>query len=639
MQIGNALGQYQANMQRSPNVKSTGETEKSAPAARNDALSGLSAGNVFEGTISGMKNGQVRISLPDGSQISARLGADIPLQEGQSMFFEVKSNEGGLIEIRPFETPSGMNNPTILSALSAAGISATPEHVRMVDTMMQESLSIDKNSLASMSRLITKNPDIAPETLIQMQKYGLPISREMASQFENYRADSHQILNKMNEILTAVTDTLGGEEMSGKEALALNEKLIGVLTGEGMAAEAETAAGMQENPAAAESVEAGNAGKIAEEAAPQSGNANAVEEQAGKTAPATAEGEAVKELAAQTTDGKAAANPASVTDNLPQNTAAADGKADPAALTAQDPANTQQKEVDQEPVLKTPEGMKNYAQGTVGELLGKPEIAEMEKSLATLDKNGTLRSAGLSLDMKPEEFARALSDALKELPDPDEKALKNLLSGKGYLSVLKEMTREQWTVKPENLSGDRIKDLYENLDRQMRQTEHVLREMGMKDSELAKSVSDLKNNLEFMDQVNQHYTYLQIPFRLQNQNAHSDLYVYTNKKNLNDPNAELSAFLHLDMEHLGSTDVSIRMKNHAVNTKFYMEDDAAFNLILSHADELQKRLEKKGYTCKVEAVNEEKDVDFVEDFLKAGGAVSSPGSSHLIHRYSFDIKA
>ena len=639
MQIGNALGQYQTNMQTPSNIKSTGETAQSAPPNRGDALSGLSAGNVFEGTISGMKNGQVTISLPDGSQISARLGAEIPLQQGQSMFFEVKSNEGGLIEIRPFETPSGINNPTILSALSAAGISATPEHVRMVDTMMQESLSIDKNSLASMSRLITKNPDISPETLIQMQKYGLPINREMASQFENYRADSHQILNKMNEILAEVTDTLGGEEMSGKEALALNEKLLGVLTGEGMAVDAETAAGTKEN-SAAEGAAVNNAIAPAEEGAPQSGNVNVAAEQGKETTPVMAENEAAKETAEQTADAKAAGAAASPgNEALLPKTDALDAKTNPAMMTEQDPASPLQKEAPPEPVIKTPEGMKEYPIGSVGELLTKPELAEMEKNLAALDKNGTLRSAGLSLDMKPEEFARALNDALKELPDADEKALKNLLSGKGYLSVLKEMTREQWTVKPENLSGDRIKDLYENLDRQMRQAEHVLREMGMKDSELAKSVADLKNNLEFMDQVNQHYTYLQIPFRLQNQNAHSDLYVYTNKKNLNDPNAELSAFLHLDMENLGSTDISIRMKNHAVNTKFFMEDDAAFDLISSHADELQRRLEKKGYTCKVEAVNEEKDIDFVDDFLKAGGSVSSPGSSRLIHRYSFDIKA
>ena len=42
-------------------------------------------------------------------------------------------------------------------------------------------------------------------------------------------------------------------------------------------------------------------------------------------------------------------------------------------------------------------------------------------------------------------------------------------------------------------------------------------------------------------------------------NASGQLYVYTNKKSMSNPDKELSAFLHLDLEHLGGTDVSIKM--------------------------------------------------------------------------------
>ena len=654
MQIGNAIGQYQTNMQSSPSVGNKGEVERTPSSGKGEALSSLSAGTVFEGTISGMKNGQVRIALPDGSQISARLGADVPIKEGESLFFEVKSNEGGLIELRPFAASSGINNPTILSALDAAGIRATPENVRMVDIMMQESLSIDRNSLAAMARLIGKNPEIAPETLIQMQKYDLPISPEMAAQYENYRADSHQILNKMNEILTSVTNTLGNQEMSAGEAIALNERLIGVLTGsaseEAANAGEKVLAGKTDLPGEtalpgkAETAAEGNAAMNLEGAI--DGEEGAAEGRKTAEQPGDAKGEAAKTLIGEREAGGSETK-ASIIAN--ENAAAVAGKTGESegnllskALLREE-APGAQKTMTQQPIapeafLRAPEAGKEAPAGALSNILPKQELLEMGKNLAALDQDGILRGKGLSMDMRPEEFLKTLSEALKELPNPDEKALKNLLSGKGYLTALKEMTREAWTVKPENLSGDRIKDLYENLDRQMRQTEHVLREMGMKDSDLAKSVADLKNNLEFMNQVNQHYTYLQIPFRLQNQNAHSDLYVYTNKKNLRDPDAELSAFLHLDMEHLGSTDVSVRMKNRSVSTKFYLEDEAAFDLILSHADELTRRLEKKGYTCKVEAVNEEKDVDFVEDFLEVGG-VRPSASSHLIHRYSFDIKA
>ncbi len=622
MQISDALGRYNTNM--TPNAAG-GSTavQKEQPAGAQDrtgGLSGLQTGQVFEGTVGAIKNGQVQLQLSNGATISARLGGNVPLQEGQSLFFEVKSNEGGTIEIKPFDTAGGLANPTILSALDAAGLSATPDHMKMVQTLMQEQMSIDKQSLGSMARLISSNPGIEPSTLIEMTKLGFPISNEMAAQFENYKTDSYQILNKMNEILESVTNTLGGSETDAKDALALNEKLIRILSGGEMPQAAETTG---ETAAAATSGETAAAGTQGEAAAVQ-----------GETTAATAANASGEAATTASVQGEAAAATAEA-DKALMEMVAKDGAGAPSEAAEKSvTAATQYAETAQPLPVEGEAAQKEAQAGTLRETLSKEEMQELARAVKTLDQNGTLAKAGLSFDLTPEEFAKRLNAGLQELKNPDESALKNLLSGKGYLHVLQEMTKEQWTVKPEQLSGDRMKDLYENLDRQMRQTETMLREMGLKDSDLAKSVADLKNNLEFMDLVNQNYTYLQIPLQFQNQTAHSDLYVFTNKKNLQDPDAELTAFLHLDMEHLGATDVSVRMKNRAVNTKFYMESDEAFDLVMAHAPELAKRLEEKGYNCQIEAVNDAKEMNPVNDFLKQG-----QNAGQMIHRYSFDIKA
>ncbi len=624
MQITDALGRYNTNMTPGGSTGSA-PVQKEQPAQSGDRTGGLSqlqAGQVFEGTVGNIKNGQVQLQLSNGATISARLGGNVPLQQGQSLFFEVKSNEGGTVEIKPFDTAGGLANPTILSALDAAGLSATPDHMKMVQTLMQEQMSIDRQSLGNMARLISSNPGISPSTLIEMTKLGFPISDEMAAQFENYKTDSYQILNKMNEILESVTSTLGGEETGGEEALALNDKLLQILTGGENPAGPGTA-GVQEEEAAAQ----GNAPGVQGEEAAAQGNAPGIqgEEAAARGNASGVQGE---EAAVQ---AKAAGMPSEVSPAQEQTKGAEEAAAQGRAASPDDPAA--QKGAF-EPLTREDPASKALADGSLRGTLTKEEMQDLVKNLKILDQNGTLSKAGLSFDLSAEEFAKRLNAGLQELKNPDESALKNLLSGKGYLHVLQEMTKQQWTVKPEQLSGDRMKDLYENLDRQMRQTETMLREMGLKDTELAKSVADLKNNLEFMDLVNQNYTYLQIPLQFQNQTAHSDLYVFTNKKNLQDPDAELTAFLHLDMEHLGATDVSVRMKNRSVNTKFYMEDDAAFDLVMAHADELAKRLEEKGYDCKIEAVNDAKEMNPVNDFLKQG-----QNAGQMIHRYSFDIKA
>lgn len=84
---------------------------------------------------------------------------------------------------------------------------------------------------------------------------------------------------------------------------------------------------------------------------------------------------------------------------------------------------------------------------------------------------------------------------------------------------------------------------------------------GVTQNSFVQTAADIRSNVEFMNQINQVYTYVQLPLKLSGQNASGDLYVYTNKKKLNDPEAELTAFLHLDLDNLGSTDVSIRMKD------------------------------------------------------------------------------
>ena len=45
-----------------------------------------------------------------------------------------------------------------------------------------------------MARLVNANPRIDVQTLVQMQKLGIPITVENASQFENYMNDSHDFL-------------------------------------------------------------------------------------------------------------------------------------------------------------------------------------------------------------------------------------------------------------------------------------------------------------------------------------------------------------------------------------------------------------------------------------------------------------
>ena len=119
------------------------------------------------------------------------------------------------------------------------------------------------------------------------------------------------------------------------------------------------------------------------------------------------------------------------------------------------------------------------------------------------------------------------------------------------------------------------------------------------------------------------------------QNAHGDLYVYRNKNKKFSEDGSVSAVLHLDMEHLGPVDVYVKMLENKVTTNFYVADDSVLDLINDNIHILNERLEKRGYSMKVNMMlHDDKDGEdaAVDEML-------SVSKKTLISTTSFDARA
>ena len=55
----------------------------------------------------------------------------------------------------------------------------------------------------------------------------------------------------------------------------------------------------------------------------------------------------------------------------------------------------------------------------------------------------------------------------------------------------------------------------------MGQIEQLAKQTGMNTGQLSQAAAQVRDNIEFMHQINQAYTYVQIPLKMANQNAHS----------------------------------------------------------------------------------------------------------------------
>lgn len=635
MQISDLVGQYSRNVANGTEELHGAQSVQKLVSTIGD----LSAGSIFEGTINSVRGGKVTLALGNGQTITARLDGKMDLQQGSSMFFQVRANDGQTIAIRPYTELGNVSNPILLNALSAAQVPATDRTLVMVDTMMQEQMSIGRQSILDMAKLVGANPDANVQTIVQMTKLGLPVTEEMAAQFENYLSDRQALVGEMDLAAGHMMELLSDEALSPETAFSLYEKMLDIFMPGAEAADAGvTAAAEQESYAA----EAG-AGAMAEEVG-QENAATVAEAEAG--APTAAE----------------------------QGTAAASAVAEEAgaASTAETAGQgaVAEAETGVGVTAKLTYGRTAETPGTVGELLSKEQIEHLGKMLRnipaligneeifaggeqeevfvdTLSEEGpevaklmaqeeaAQEQPVLNEKLTAEQFLQKLGRALAQNGGFGFAGMQKLFAGKEFQTIFRSVIEKQWLLQPEELKQEhKVSGLYERLEQQLSQMEEAVRATGSTQNTFLQTASQVHGNLEFMNQMNQIYHYVQLPLKMSGQNANGELYVYANRKNLRDPDAELTAFLHLDMEQLGSTDVSVRMQNRSVRTNFYLEDDASYDLVEKHLEVLNKRLKSKGYQSSITVTHEKKDISFKENIVKKGKA--TVGS---LHRYSFDVRA
>lgn len=614
MQISDLVRQYNSAVSNGEPMTGKMGVEKLV-----SALSELSQGNIFEGTINSVKGNVVSLGLSNGQQITARLDGKVSLTEGQSMFFQVKSNDGNYVQIRPFMLYGAGANLTLLDALKSANLPTDTANLSMVNQMMQQQMPIDKASLNQMYHLLQANPQVNASTIVQMVKLGIEITPGNAAQFENYMSDRQAITAAMDDFINELPEIMSDGDLSMYRLASQGRQIINIVT-DGLKENIDTAPGNVLGEASNEI-----SGMAVNEAA--NGNIGVASNEIS--------GVAVNEPADETAE---AASNGTVNENTGEVlNEAAGGDANEPINGMRDIIQTEETA---ENVLVPQKPTENIAENSLGSVMTDEQLKELNEQLKSLlpDKAGN----EISLYSKDDSIVGTLND-IKELlknTAADKQTLLKLFSGSGFKAMIKNALTRQWMITPEQLKEsdkqltDKIGRLYEKVSEQLDKMQEIIKSSGVVKENVSALAENIRGNIEFMNQVNNVYTYVQIPMKMNGHNASGQLYVYTNKKNITDPDKELSAFLHLDMDNLGATDVSIKMLKKEVSTNFYMDNDESYILIERFLPKLEEKLRNKGYSCKLSVVNEKHHVNFVDDFLKK----DLPPAGQL-HRYSFDMRA
>lgn len=555
-------------------------------------LLALTPGKTISGEVLGNNGSEIQIRLSTDLVVTARMEQPIAAGIGQNVLFEIKSNSGGTLALRPlFENMAPDGNAG--KALSMAGLPINDRSVGMTNSMMEEGMNVGRDALQKMYRQVAAFPEGDVRSIVQMNRLGIPVTAENLEQFEAYKNYEHKLTDAFMQAVDEIPKTVEqvfaqqGSENGGALIRSLLSLFpFGTEMAEGVLAKADTALMTENAETAGIDVQAGTVGSLSgttqEEAAAL--------EQDGFVLP----------------EGQVAAKEAVTEKALSQN------RSETGRVTAGIVQSAESVEIlSAKDALELGAFLK--AAGAEPELIGKLE-------------------SGVVTEWELYQSVRKMAQNAQGDSGHGENVKKLFLSS-GFQKIFKNAMADQWTIKPESLEQKQVSKLYERINEQTRQLARALTEAAGSDTPLAKTVSQIRENVDFLNQMNQIYTYVQLPLKLKGNSAHGDLYVYTNKKNLAHSDGNVSALLQLDMEHLGHVSVYVAMRQEKITTNFYLQDEESLKLIEDHLDVLTKRLQDRGYSVQAGCVLQKEQRTVMDEILSSDKNVS------IMSKTSFDVRA
>lgn len=512
----------------------------------NRQIRALVPGQTLRGEVVSREGNNAQIRLLQDVLVDAKVDADIRLELGQNITFQVKNN-GQTLNLSPLFTNMATEG-TVLKALDMASLPVNENTVAMTKQLMDAGLPIDKNTLQQIWHESNAFPDAEILDLVNLHKVELPVTEENITQMASYRNLTHQLTAGIAETGESLTNMLQGLVESGdiEQAATIYSEVLELLAFEDAAGETVTGQQQTEGPLPEPGVDV-------------------------TVTPEEAEQMPVK----------------------PSATA-------PEAVPGQ-------KTIIEEPTETAPDN---------GQTIKENPGAEKTQEAPQLQNLQKLLKQGLET---------------KDIP-----LLRSILHNSKVAELPAKLLADRWSIKPEDVeSPEKVEELYQKLGKQLKELSNLLEENGQRGSSAYQNVTNLSQNVDFLQQINQTYAYIQLPLHLrQGEHKTGELFVYTNKKNLARKDGQVSALLHLDMEHLGPLDVYVALKDTKVSTKFYVQNDAILDYLEANMDVLTERLQKRGYDCKCETTLRtelQQTAQAMAPLLKTEGSVP-------VAQYAFDVR-
>ena len=180
----------------------------------------FSTGDVISGKVTSLQGNVVELLLPGGQNLSAVLGQNISINQGEQMMFAIKNMQGNQMELNPLFTNTA-NTTTVMKALDGAGLPVNEQNVAMVQNMMERGMSIQKEVLQAVKKSITQVPSAPVEDVVTLHSLKMPVNEANLTQLTAYKNSENQIMKPLMDMLGQVPESFDSLMESGEQTKAV----------------------------------------------------------------------------------------------------------------------------------------------------------------------------------------------------------------------------------------------------------------------------------------------------------------------------------------------------------------------------------------------------------------------------------
>lgn len=536
-----------------------------------DILNKLKPGDVIRAQILKNSGEELTIKLSDGSEVHANALTTINAKEGEFVNFVFKGTEGGKLVLESLGTNVTQSvNETLVNAknvLTSLLLPLSDENIEMAMSLLKQNVPVTKETLLQMTDLINDRKGLKADTA------AFSIASKLTDDMNN--------IEKLQNLLSGrlkITDNISGlvkliENAGTTETPKTAEEIVNRL--------AILIRENNENVPVKTSVINNLLEKLCSEIKTKFGSAEGIVQGAN--------------ININSAEKSGAA--LSIGDNSTSNIKTLQEKGAQSSATTVNTSNIHNSQAKTDTIINTNTLL---AENTIQTPLSKADLPIL-KELRT-----QLQLVAGEQKLTQEQFT-AVKYIAKEINNAIEKIglrqleLDNFKFDAGKQRIMEEAvnTLKSLIVRIDHRNSDDINPvrLYKELDSSLIVVKNAMQYLPSVVREAAVNiVNNLESNVNFINQLNNYSSYVQLPLSIFNKNTTGELYMLKkgSKARKLDP-SNLTILLSLETNNIGRIDTLLSIKEKDVSTNFRLEDSGVFNILKDSHKILYNSLLEKGY--------------------------------------------